>query len=154
MTVQLHRAKPEDAELLQLRAADLLEVHQWSPGRDPVEVVKGSILVSEEAYTAWDGDQVVAIVGYALDGPSRISPWMMGSDLVDKNRLALMRTAHAFIHTLRKQFPSKLLCNHVAKANDKARLFLTGLGFTIVSSPGSGEFDFFYLLPCVNQQPS
>lgn len=153
MTVTITRADPQDAALIKLRDADLLEVQQWSPGRDPVEVVKGSILISQEAYTGWIGDEVVAIGGWSFDGPSRISPWLLGSDLLIKHRKELMRTAYAFIHTLRKEHPDKMLCNHVAKANGKARLFLTGLGFTIVPSPGSGEFDFFYILPCVNQQP-
>lgn len=154
MTINVTRAHLSDAPLLVLRDADRLEVAQWvpecSPKRDPAHVIAGAILHSVDAFTGWDGEQVVAIGGWSWDGPNRITPWLLGSDLVGNHKRELMRLSRAIIQQLQQAHPDKMLCNHVAKANRKARVFLKALGFTIVPSPGSGEFDFFYILPCVN----
>lgn len=153
MNIKVTRAHPTDAPLLVLRAADRQEVEMWVPERDISNVVEASILNSVDTFTGWDGEQVVAIGGWSWAGPDRISPWLLGSDLVALHKKELMRWSHAFIQQLRKAHPDKMLCNHVAKSNRKAQVFLKALGFTIVPTPGLGEFDFFYILPCVNQQP-
>lgn len=152
MTLRVTKAAPMDAFLMEMRQADLLEVSQWTPGVSPYMTASWSIEQSVDSFTGWDGEAVVAIGGWSWDGPDRISPWLLGSELVSLHKRELMRWSRTFIHQLRTAHPDKMLCNHVAKANRKARVFLKALGFTIVPSPGTGEFDFFYMPPCVVQQ--
>lgn len=145
------RATVDHANAIKLRECDDREVALWDPSVPQKELLCLSVLHSSEAFTALKGGEVVAIGGYTAT-TSRVVPWLVGSDLLDQHRKELMRISKGVIEDLKLLANGRLISNHVARDNSKARLFLQSLGFVIAPSPGSGEFDFFFLPTCASQQ--
>ncbi len=137
-------AEVVDAYRIQMRPSDLHEGNIWVPGYRAQDVLASSISTATEAFSVFEGDELIAITGYYVDN-HEVYPWMMCSERVAANAKTLMRAARSVLKDLKERYPDHLICNHVAKANKQARAFITALGFRTVPCPGSGEFDFFYL---------
>lgn len=144
MKTVITRALPEHAKALKLRACDLKEATEWVPGDNPLPRIERVVENSTESFTVLYGDEVAAIGGYAVHSGT-VSPWMLGSPLIEHTKKTMYRAARNLVAFLKVSYPDYLICNYVSKDNGPARQFLLSLGFSIVPAPGSGEFDFFYL---------
>lgn len=143
MNATITRATVDHALRIKLRQCDLDEAAAWVPGADPADLLSMSVLIGRN-WAALEGEEVVALGGYYITG-NRLVPWLMASDLLDKHHKQLLRLSRSLLADLIERHPGLLICNHVARDNAKARLYLKSLGFTIVTTPGAdAKFDFFF----------
>jgi len=131
--VDIRNTQPGDAVVLaaSLRKQDLDEVRACG-FNDPVEAIEVSIKSSDWCHTAWDGEQIVCIVGLAPSGTVLTSygvPWMLGSDLVLTHRRALARAARDYTAAMLRRYPR--LVNVVHADNTVAVRWLSRIGFTL-----------------------
>lgn len=144
MIVRIERAKPEDADAIQLRPTDLHEASLWAPGLSPAEALKASIGSSVVAYTASDAAGPVAVFGYSLH-ESRVHPWLMCSDRAAAYGRVILRIARPWLRSLHQALPGALVCNYVHRDNLQAKRLLQALGFHVVPAPAAATFEFFHL---------
>lgn len=144
-SLTIRTAVPEDAYALKLRPSDHHEGSIWVPGWPVEEVIKSSIEFSVESWTAVEDGEVIAVGGFCIRDHEAI-PWLMCSERVAHHGKTLIRNAKGLLARLRAEYPKHLICNHVARHNAEARVYVQAIGFRIVNSPGlNPEFDFFYL---------
>lgn len=152
MTFRVVPATQEHALLITLRKSDDQEAREWLPGVAPAIALRASISVSTEAYTAFDGDAVVAIFGVSVH-EHEVHPWLMCSDLIGQHSKPFLRIARNEIQSLIRQHPGKLVGNYVYTENLRAKRLLVFLGFRWVNPPGTGKFAFFYHPQSCASQP-
>jgi hypothetical protein len=113
-----------------MRAADRAELVA-SGHHDPRQAVLDSLACSTHVATALVGGRVAAVLGLAplsmLAGVA--APWLLGTDLVTRNRRALMREAPPYIAAMKRAYPH--LVNLVHADNEFAVRWLRRAGFTI-----------------------
>lgn len=144
MNLTMLPATSRDAFAIHLRDSDFEEAKQWAPGVGAHRALGISIKNSEKAYTVFQGDEVVCIMGFSMND-REVHPWLMCSDYVNNYKKRFLRGAKAYVHNLRVAYPDHLVCNHVYRTNEQAKRLLKALGFRVVPSPGDSKFDFFYL---------
>ena len=84
MSFQLIPARIEDAAVIEPNICDIDRTELWSicqPG-DEIEILQLAIYGAVEAYTLWDGEKPVVILGYYVDSlvDSEAHPWVVWSD--------------------------------------------------------------------------
>ena len=131
--VEFRAPTPADITWLaeHMRAQDVAEVHAGGQ-RDLAHVVRAGVARSVWARAALVDGEVAAIFGVAplltvLD--PRGVPWMLGTDLVPRNRRTLALHSAPYIHQMLRTFPH--LVNLVHAKNTVAVRWLTRVGFTL-----------------------
>lgn len=147
MTLQFALAGPRDILEFPLRAEDATEVSEgWRESTV-------ALAAEEPVFLAHDELGPVALFGASMmDG--MVSPWLLCSDRLGRNRAAVLRHARALVAERLQPLADsgQLIYNFIPKDSPGNRRFVQALGFRILPSPRDG-FDFFYL-PCANQRPS
>lgn len=142
--VDVRDPQPGDAEALaaNLRDQDVAELIA-AGHTDFVATINDAIGRSTYAWTAVDGDEIVAVFGVAPFGTlldPRGVPWMLGTPLVKTHRRVLARLAAPYIHTMTRVYPHLLNCVHAR--NTVATGWLRRVGFTLgepFPHPETGE---------------
>jgi hypothetical protein len=141
-------AKPEDAFELALREEDQKEVGPGWRELVALSITQGPV----KAIAARDREgNLLGLAGISVaDGEA--TPWLLCSERMAAHKVALWRSARCVVAAMREQFGDRLIYNFIPKSSTRNRAFVQRLGFRIVPSR-TGEQDFFYLPPCVNQPP-
>lgn len=113
-----------------MRPADRDEV--WASSRsEPVDALLRSVLASTDACVGLMDGEPACLFGVAplslLSG--RGSPWMLGTDLVDRNPVPFLRRCRPVVARWLSVYPT--LENHVDARNVVAQRWLRWLGFTL-----------------------
>ena len=130
-----------DAHLQQLaphlRPADVAEVDA-SCGLAPLEALRASVAVSEEAWAGLVDGEVVAVFGVApaagaasslLTGPEAHVVWLLTGMAVHKHAVTFARCSRLVLAALLSRYPA--LCNAVDARNRAALRWATWLGFGV-----------------------
>lgn len=123
-----------DADLVRLaprlREADRVEV-EAAGGRSPLDALRRSLALSVEAWSATAGGEPMCCWGVgSLDLLAGVgSPWLLGSDLVERHPLAFLRRTRPTIRRWLDLFP--VLANHVDVRNALSVRWLGWLGFDV-----------------------
>lgn len=113
-----------------MRAADIREIEAVS-GAAPLEALRFSLARSTEAWAGTVDGAVACIFGV---GPLSLlggegCPWLLGSDLVERNALAFARRNRAMVARWLQTY--RVLRNHVDARNTQAIRWLGWLGFVL-----------------------
>lgn len=114
-----------------MRQADRNELAA-SSGEPVQQIIDESILASTLCWTALIDGEVAAIFGCAPIGTMLSlsgAPWMLGTDVLDRHPLTLMKTCRPYTVQMQKTFNH--LRNYVDARNVKSIRWLRRLGFTI-----------------------
>lgn len=123
---------------------DELEIRLTTPGLSIADSVYASAAGSmESAAAVADNGDTVAVFGFALTR-ELACPWMLSSESIEKYRRDTALAARPLILRWKALAGKTLMGNYIHKDNQRARAFVTSLGFVILPSP-AGSFDFFYL---------
>lgn len=116
-----------------LRVGDLDEVRASIPG-DPAEAVRTSVAVSERAWLMIDRTGLpVGLCGVAAAGVPGVGlPWMIGTEGLEDERLALARQTAGIVAEMHEGFP--VLTNFVDARNDAAIDWLLWAGFHLIDA--------------------
>lgn len=111
-----------------IRREDLEELRA-SCGLDPLDALLMSYTLSTEVFAWMHGDRVAAVFGVAPDSdhPGVGCPWMIGSDLVKRERGFFLRNSRECINRFNRQYP--LLENFVHPHNHLSVRWLEWCGF-------------------------
>lgn len=113
-----------------LRPADVAEL--WAGSRsEPLDALVRAVRVSSESWAGVVDGETICLFGVApmsvLGG--RGSPWMLGTDGVDRNFVTFLRGCRAVVSRWRSVYPT--LENVVDERNVAAHRWLRWLGFTL-----------------------
>lgn len=130
MTIDVQPATLEDAEALAkcLRKADLDELRA-ALGDTPEGALTECVAFSPVSWTWREGGQIVAMFGVA-EHPQRPGigiPWMLGSDLMERNKVRLLRNSRRYIDLMLERFP--IIENCVDCRNTLSIQWLAWAGF-------------------------
>jgi len=146
--VEFRGVTSDDIEHLaaHMRDQDVAEMHACGH-HDLTQVLRSGVARSVWSRTATVDGEVAAIFGVAplltLMDPRGV-PWMLGTELVPRNRGALARHAGPYIHHMLRTFPH--LVNLVHARNTVAVRWLTRVGFTLRDpQPHGPEGEMFHL---------
>jgi hypothetical protein len=122
-----------------LRHQDEVEVSTLT-GKPAVEALERSVYLSEYSFTAFDGDEPIALLGLgSYDGKVGV-PWMVGTDALPKAAHRWLHTAHGWVDWMQSIYP--VLSNVVHKDNHQSIRWLKRLGFQFLDTPIPGHPDF------------
>jgi hypothetical protein len=113
-----------------LRQADREEVEATMPG-DPVDAVMLSYASSAPCWVGrWD-DEPVCVMGVTPTNlmAGKGSPWMLGTDQLDRHSKALLVASREVLQQMTNAYPD--LQNYVYEKNRKSIRWLKWLGFEI-----------------------
>lgn len=131
------------ALLPHVRQADIDEFHAASLST-PEQVLVQGIRVSTRSWSAIFDDRVVAIFGIAplsmLGGDG--VPWLVGSDLLEKNQKAFLRRCRPVVAEMLDIYPH--LVNYVDARNVAAKAWLHWLGFTLDEPKPAGALNYLF----------
>lgn len=140
-----------------LRQSDLDEIEALS-GNAPRQVLLESAGLSSHAYLILDRDQnPIAAFGaapYPLDGVGVV--WMLGTEGVDREALAIGRATKATFEMLNEAYPMALW-NYIDDRNKTSMRWLRWGGFKVVSTKSMGPHGLTFHLfarsstSCANQ---
>ncbi|MBX3503328.1 MAG: hypothetical protein KF889_28120 [Alphaproteobacteria bacterium] len=113
-----------------MRAADIREI-EAAIGVAPLPALLLSLARSTEAWAGTVDGEVACVFGV---GPLSLlggegCPWLLGSDLVERNAVAFARRNRAMVARWLRTY--RVLRNHVDARNSQAIRWLRWLGFTI-----------------------
>jgi hypothetical protein len=113
-----------------VREADRAEI--WAAARlTPESALRDGLRVSTGAWAGLIDGEVVCMFGAAplsiLEGKG--SPWMLGSDLVERHQRIFLRHSRPVVAAMRSLYP--VLVNHVDDRNAAAKRWLHWLGFRL-----------------------
>lgn len=113
-----------------LRPADVAEL--WAGSRsEPEDALIRAVRISTEGWAGVVDGETICLFGVAplsvLGG--RGSPWMLGTDGVDRHALTFLRRCRAVVAGWRSVYP--VLENVVDERNTAAHRWLRWLGFTL-----------------------
>lgn len=113
-----------------LRPSDVREILACS-GRDPDVALELSFLSSSFCWAAEKHGQVVAIFGVAgaCVMSENGSPWMLGSEELDRCGIEIVRVSRYYVTLMKSHFPH--LENYVDARQKKSIRWLRWLGFKI-----------------------
>jgi hypothetical protein len=116
-----------------LRAADLDEIRASLPG-DPGEALMASAAVSSRAWLMVDRTGLpMGVCGVAPSGHPRVGqPWMVGTDDLEAERIALARQTRGVVAEMHEDYP--ILTNFVDARNDAAIDWLLWAGFHLIDA--------------------
>lgn len=137
------KATSSHALTLKLRESDLREVNLLAPGQDPSAVLCALLERSTQAWAALDGDEVIAIGGYAVEG-QWVQVWLLASEASQRHRTQLLNRCKLVVADLLGEYPRHVVGAHVNRDNMRAFAFLMDAGAIVTNSPGRAEFDFFF----------
>jgi hypothetical protein len=123
-----------------MRVSDVNEV--WASSMStPMESLTRAFSLSSDGdiWTGLIGEEVVCMAGVvSIPNLNRCgSPWLLGTDLVDKHGLRFLRNSPKFLNTLHAKYDH--LVNFVDARNTTAIKWLRWLGFTIHSAQSHGK---------------
>jgi hypothetical protein len=129
-----------------MRKADMEEV-AVSSGRGPFTALRESLKSSAQAFTGMVEDVPVCMFGVGvLDILGGVgSPWLLGTDLVEKNAMAFLRRSKVYVRQMTDTFP--YLYNYVDARNTLSIKWLKWLGFEMADEPvpyGIWGMPFYY----------
>jgi hypothetical protein len=128
--VELQPATRADAEELygRLRACDLAECLAY--GQDDVrEGIVASVEGSEFCFSAREDGELLAVFGVGALSRGTGSPWMLGTELLDRRPRVLQSLSAPIVDQMLARFPH--LLNFVHVRNTRSIRWLAHLGFTI-----------------------
>lgn len=113
-----------------LRAADMREI-EAAIGIAPLKALRLSLTRSTEAWAGTVDGEVACVFGV---GPLSLlggegCPWLLGSDLVERNAIAFARRNRAMVARWLRTY--RVLRNHVDARNTQAIRWLGWLGFEL-----------------------
>ena len=109
-----------------MRAEDRRELAKI--GMEPEEALVSSLMVSANAWTAFDGFKPVCIFGVAPDSllGARARLWLLGSERLEACKLSYFKTCVRAVRVLSSKYP--VLWNLVDPEYERAHKWLTRLG--------------------------
>lgn len=117
-----------------MRPADRLEL-EASHGADPQKAVQRAVDISTISWAVEAGGALIMLGGVApvsmLGGVG--SPWMLGTNLLDRSPGALTRVGVQYLQVVKGLYPE--LENYVDARNVKSIRWLRRLGFKISPAP-------------------
>lgn len=148
-TVKFRRGTLEDALSLapNLRPEDVEEV-SLSHGVPPEVSLSESVVASKECFTAYEGDTILAMGGFALSPCGSFGmPWLVGTPEMVKHPKVLVEEATIRVRLWGLQVP--LLMNYSHVRNTVHHRWLKRIGFTLQPTPvpygpSQAPFIFFY----------
>lgn len=113
-----------------LRIADLEELWAWAH-IGPLDGLLYSLRASPIAWTGFVDDEPACMfgVGAASMLSAEGSPWMLGTDAVERHAYAFLRRNRAYVDRMRRVFP--VLANYVDARHLVSLRWLRWLGFEI-----------------------
>ena len=117
-----------------MRKADLEEVAAAS-GRGPFAALRDSLKVASLSWTGMVNDVPACMFGVGvIDILGGIgSPWLLGTDLVERNAVAFLRRSKGCVEQMTGLFP--YLYNYVDARNTLSIKWLRWLGFEMARAP-------------------
>lgn len=117
-----------------MRRADIDEV-MASGGHDPMTALRESLDSAAKAWTALVNDEPGCMFGVtALDILSGLGcPWLLGTNLVEKNSIAFLRRSKRYVAEMLDLFP--YLYNFVDARNRLSIRWLKWCGFDFAKTP-------------------
>ena len=132
MRAEVRPAVAEDIPAIAaaMRAADRAEVAA-SHGHTPEQALESSLAASTAAWTGLiDGEPVCMFgVGPISILAGRGAPWMLGTEHLERWPRTFLRRCKACVSAMLAVYP--YLENYVDDRNDKSKLWLAWLGFTL-----------------------
>ena len=126
-TLQIRQARPEDAYGLQIRRADVAEIHAYGlPGR-PQDILHACVEGSTASFLVRDLEGPLALFGHSVS-PDGISPWLICGDRAKDYPRILLRVARRYLKSLRSLGP---VWNTTPTKGPRERAFLERLGFDV-----------------------
>ena len=117
-----------------LRFADRIEIRDLCPGRTTAEVLKTSVETSLWAVALLDSaGRVICVGGLGLSPHGVGVPWLLGTDLIAKNRWGFLELSRQLVDLMLIQTGS--LFNCCDRRNIAARRWLSWLGFDFLPDP-------------------
>jgi hypothetical protein len=116
-----------------LRASDLSEMRAF--GIDPTETALLNLAESDEAWTVWYGDEVMAM--YGVLSPDGLV-WLLTSTLMDDHKVVAYRTSRRALQDLKSRHDK--LCCVVEHCYERSARWLRRLGFSTRGEGGSYTF--------------
>jgi len=115
-----------------MRRQDQDEVRRWT-GLTPEQALAASIASSSEALAVRDTAGRYVFIAGLVDAPQGFGvPWMLSTDLIHPNRLAVYKLCRDLVTRWSTLYP--LLANAIDPANSVARKLVKQLGFKEVES--------------------
>lgn len=134
MTLHVKPIDREWDEAVRLRTAD--EAECLAGGMESALAVRSSIRQSTNAFAAYDGEELLAVWGWAHRAPGSAYVWLLTTPAVDRVPLAFGRLTVRLFLDLSSRFPALYVLCHTP--HTKARRWLTWLGF--MDAEVVGEF--------------
>lgn len=119
-----------------LRPADLREIAAGS-GANPSAALQRGVEHSTVCWTAEVDGVPASMFGVGSLGEGVGCPWLLGSDLIDRNPRAFVRHARHYIRRMLDLYPT--LRNFVHAENHRAVRWLTRAGFQILPAVPHGR---------------
>ena len=130
--VVIHKTNGSDIEHLgvNMRDIDILECF-LSTGKKPLTVVQDSVQFSLESYTYFYKNELAAIAGIGPhpEDTSIGIPWLLGTDLLSKIPLTLIKDSKQFCNKWIMTYRFSTLTNGVYYENIESQKYLEHLGF-------------------------
>lgn len=139
-----------------LREADAREIVS-STGKSPAEALAASVGASVSSHAALDPQgRIIMLLGLGEGGPGLGVPWMVASDLIGTQRVAVARDTYPVIDAMNRQYP--VLLNHADTRNALHLRWMKWAGFTFTRTSTEWSVDgtpFVEIVrirkpPCVN----
>jgi hypothetical protein len=132
--LQFRPAEIQDADILAaiLRAADRLEI-QAVVGRDPTQTLREGIASSDPCWAVLNASgDLISIFGVVPDvgNPRSGMIWLLGSEELANNRVAVLRASRAWVDRIHQHYDS--LWNYVDSRNQVHIDWLHWCGFHFV----------------------
>jgi hypothetical protein len=110
-----------------LREEDLRELNSAQSGRLPKAILARALGVSSYAFVAQKPEGLVCIGGVAPIGDGAGSAWLLGSDLMTGNKLALGRVSRQCVDLMHRDH--RIIYNHADSRNALHLRWLRWCGF-------------------------
>lgn len=110
-----------------MRQADIDELAAC--GKTPQAVLSLGLIASEECYAGLIYGEPVCIFGVRLENWKWSTPWLLGTDAIEKNRRIFMRESRLWFTEFAAKYGN--LRNWVDVRNEKSIAWLKWLGFEV-----------------------
>lgn len=133
----------EEVINLQLREMDIEEVRASSGGLEPREVLKLSLIASDQVWVVIHNGKIEAVFGVTKTPTSEGIPWFLTTDKFKEFTIAFAKESKKVVQEMLKEY--KRLYNVVSANHKEAIEWLEWLGFTVEKNPITyNDYNFYY----------